>query len=297
MRVEYKNINFREETLDIITQANDIIEDYLLQGFTLTLRQLYYQFVAKGLIPNTEGSYKRLGSIINDARMAGMLDWSAIEDRTRWLRELPHWDDPTDILKACAKQYRIDLWRDQKYRPEVWIEKDALIGVIEKVCNQYDVPFFACRGYMSQSEQWRAGQRFDKYLMKGQCPVVYHLGDHDPSGIDMTRDNQDRLTTFTEFSRAAQPFPVIRLALNMNQVQLYSPPPNPTKLSDSRSSAYVREHGTESWELDALEPVVISNLIENAITTLIDEKKWKKSMDKQKRDRAAIKRLAEESKA
>src|SRR5262249_10346260 len=157
------------------------------QGYNLTLRQLFYQFVSRDLIPNNVRSYKRLGSIINDARLAGLIDWSAIEDRTRNLHELPCWRTPAGIIRSCAQQYRTDLWAKQENRVEVWIEKEALAGVFERVCDELRVPFFSCRGYTSQSEMWVAGHRLKRIIDAGQRPVILHFGDHDPSGMDMTR--------------------------------------------------------------------------------------------------------------
>ena len=122
--------NFHDATLTLIQRANEIIAEYEAQGFALTLRQLYYQFVARRLLENRQSEYKRLGSIINDARLAGLIDWDSIEDRTRELRSHAHWDDPSEIVAACASQYREDLWASQEHRPEVWIEKDALVGII-----------------------------------------------------------------------------------------------------------------------------------------------------------------------
>src|SRR2546428_272641 len=98
----YASTRFSPKSRETIAQANVIIADYEAQGFTLTLRQAYYQFVSRGLIPNTDREYKRLGSIINDARMAGLIDWDSIEDRTRFLRSLSHWDDPSDIMDGAA---------------------------------------------------------------------------------------------------------------------------------------------------------------------------------------------------
>jgi hypothetical protein len=286
----YTEKNFRPETLSVIETANQIIAEYAGQGFTLTLRQLYYQFVARGLVPNTERSYKRLGSIVNDARVAGLIDWIAIEDRTRWLRTLSHWGNPGEIVEACAQQYRIDLWGAQDYRPEVWIEKDALVGVIEEVCEELDVPYFACRGYVSQSEQWRAGVRHRRWAQRHQKAVVFHLGDHDPSGIDMTRDNHDRLDLFSR----ASGIDVRRLALNMDQVQQYNPPPNPTKLTDARAAGYLAEYGDESWELDALEPQVIADLIRENIEGLIDQDRWDDAQARQEAGRDRLREVAEE---
>lgn len=268
-RIAYQSIELRPATERMVERANEIIAEYEAQGFVLTLRQLYYQFVARDLLANTQQNYKRLGDILNKARLAGLVSWSAMEDRTRNLRALSHWDSPRDIVAACARQYREDLWDSQPNRVEVWIEKDALVGVIEGVCERNDVPYFACRGYTSQSEQWRAGRRFRDYLSRGQHVVVLHLGDHDPSGVDMTRDNIERLAMFAE-----DEIEVRRLALNMDQVRRYRPPPNPAKFTDSRAEGYVREYGRSCWELDALEPRTIERLIQAEIDDLRDEAAW-----------------------
>jgi hypothetical protein len=260
---------FRGSSLDIIQKANTILAEYDAQGLVLTLRQLYYQFVARGLTPNKQSEYKRIGRIISDARLAGLVDWSLMEDRTRNLQAVTSWSSPASIVEAVADQYKEDLWATQKYRPEVWIEKDALVGVIEQVCRELRVSYFACRGNVSQSAQYEAGHRFRAYRRKGQIVRVFHFGDHDPSGIDMTRDNQDRLSMF-----ARNDVEITRLALNMEQVERYNPPPNPAKESDSRFADYAAKYGNESWELDALEPTVISQLIRENVTKLIDKPTW-----------------------
>ena len=171
-RIQYEARRFSKKSQDLIEQANSIIEEYAAQGFILILRQLYHQFVTRVLLPNEVRAYKRLGSVVNDARLAGLIDWDAIEDRTRNLQTLSCWESPQDILVSAAESYRIDRWVDQPVRFEVWIEKEALVGVIEPVCNEFRVPYFACRGYNSQSEMWRAGQRLAEYWKHGQVPIV-----------------------------------------------------------------------------------------------------------------------------
>ena len=146
MREKFQEFNFRDNTLDIIDQANDIIAEYLADNLTLTVRQLYYQFVARDLIENTQREYYKLVNILTKGRLAGLIDWNAIEDRTRNLESLPNWNSPADILKAASKQYRRDLWESQDYRLEVWIEKEALAGVIANLCEALRAPYFACRG-------------------------------------------------------------------------------------------------------------------------------------------------------
>jgi hypothetical protein len=275
MKEQFISRAFRRDTLRVIEHATTIIEEYQLQGFSLTLRQLYYQFVSRALIPNSQSEYKKLGSIINDARLAGLIDWDAIEDRTRNLRALPTWSGPQSIINAVCQQFRTDVWSDQPSRVEVWIEKDALVGVIERVCNNYRVPFFACRGYSSQSEQYAAGKRFAEYAYHGQSTIILHLGDHDPSGIDMTRDNRDRLNMF---SGNDAPVEVRRLALNMAQVREHNPPPNPAKEEDSRAADYIEKFGRSSWELDALDPRMIEELIGAELASIINRPLWDAAM-------------------
>ncbi len=273
-KIAYIEKRFTASSLELIEYANEIIEEYQAEGYDLTLRQLYYQFVARDLIPNKQSEYKRLGSVVNDARLAGHIDWSAIVDRTRNLRTLSHWNNPGEIIATCARQFKLDKWsvEHQEYRPEVWIEKDALVGVISDVCNEFDVPYFSCRGYISQSEMWAAAERATDWELGGQIPFVIHLGDHDPSGIDMTRDIEDRFNIF------GSNVPLSRVALNMNQVDEYEPPPNPTKLSDSRASGYISRYGYDSWELDALSPQVITSVIRGRLDELRNDEAWEKAV-------------------
>lgn len=269
MRIAYIDRKFRGRSLDIIQRANAICAEYREQGYDLTLRQLYYQFVARAIIPNSDKSYKSLGSIINDARLAGDLDWNYIVDRTRAMSDPGlGWESPAAIIEASADQFDYPIWSrsGQRYRPEVWVEKEALAGVVSVACRPRRVPHFSCRGYVSQSEMWRAGRRMQRHMNAGLTPVVIHLGDHDPSGIDMTRDIEERLAMFAE-----RPVQVLRIALTMDQVEQYNPPPNPAKLTDSRGSGYVEEYGYESWELDALEPRILTALIQDNLLPFIDE--------------------------
>jgi hypothetical protein len=286
-KIKYRDIKLQASSLALVETSNAIIADYESQGFILTLRQLYYQLVSRDIIPNRQSEYKRLGSIINDARLAGLIDWLAIEDRTRDLRALSHWGSPSEIVETCANQFHMDMWEGQDYRPEVWIEKDALVGVIEGVCNELDVAHFSCRGYTSQSEMWVAGQRLRRYNKSGQTPIIFHFGDHDPSGKDMTRDIIDRLALFMGGLE------VKRLALNMNQVEQYNPPPNPAKTTDSRYGAYIAEFGDESWELDALEPRVIAELIRTNVQALLDPVLWEKRQAEVKEGRKKLGAVAE----
>ncbi|MBE3713374.1 hypothetical protein HJ190_18850 [Vibrio parahaemolyticus] len=263
----------------LVSIAQSIIEDYQREGYTLTLRQLYYQFVARDLIENSERSYKNLGTVITKARMAGLLDWEAIEDRNREHKEFWFQEDETSVIERLPNYIQFDQWDRQPFYVEVWVEKEALGNVVSRACDPYLVPHMSCKGYLSASEAWRAGKRYEQKLYDGKRCVLIHLGDHDPSGIDMTRDNRDRIDLFT---RMPQEVEVVRLALNRDQIDQFNPPPNPAKITDSRAKEYIKRFGSTSWELDALEPQVMTEMIQSEIDKYIDERIWNEVANEQK---------------
>lgn len=287
--IAYKSFSFKPETQLIIQQANEIIEDYNRQGYTLTLRQLYYQFVAKGLIENTMNSYKRLGSIVTDGRYAGEISWTSIEDNHRESAVAEYVNESEQrVFEGIEYHLSLDFWARQDSYVEVWVEKDALLGVVSKACKRWKVPHMACKGYLSASEAWRAAQRFEEASQDGKQCYLIHLGDHDPSGIDMTRDNGDRLELFLEETCGAGTVDVRRIALNMDQVKQYGPPPNPAKITDSRAEGYIKRFGGESWELDALEPRVLDDLVDKTVRQFIDEDTWKDTKIEQTEKREVL---------
>lgn len=287
-KIEYVPKNFSADRLQMIEKVNKVVAEYQKQGYSLTLRQVYYQMVARDIIPNNMRSYKNLGNLINDARLAGLIDWLAIEDRTRNLRGNSHWTEPGKVIESAAYSYRRDHWEGQPNYVEVWVEKDALIGIVGQICGKLDVNHFSCRGYVSQSEMWAAARRLHRRQEAGQRVVLLHLGDHDPSGKDMSRDIQERLVTFETYDVTFK-----RLALNMDQVELYNPPPNPAKLSDSRASGYIEEYGDECWELDALEPKVISDLISKNVEKYRDDTLYNAVVEREAEERRQLDDLAE----
>lgn len=285
-KIQYKEIKFRQNSLDLINLVNQVVDEYKAQGYELTLRQAYYQLVARGYIPNNERSYKNIGNLINDGRLAGLIDWYSITDRTRYLRGHSHWDEPADVIASAKYSYNLDKWKGQPNYVEVWVEKDALVDIVGQACDPIDTPYFSCRGYTSQSEMWGAAQRFIRQGYR-ERRIIIHLGDHDPSGIDMTRDIQERLNMF-----GADVY-VKRVALTMNQIDQYNPPPNPAKLSDSRCHAYMEQFGDESWELDALEPSVITNLIRNEVTAFRDDVIYQEVCDREHREKEELQMLVD----
>ena len=280
--IAYETRAFQKKSCLLIETANEIIGKYQEAGYDLTLRQLFYQFVSRGIIANSESEYNKLGVLISNARLAGKISWHAIVDRTRTSRSNNHFDDPGDILSAAAEQYHIDTRTDQDNYIEVWVEKEALVGVIEPICRCLDIRYLACKGYLSQSAIWKAAQRMIEANEAGQKAVVIYLGDHDPSGLDMGRYIKDRLDLFGADAE------VDRIALNMDQIEQYNPPPNPAKEKDRRYKAYVAEYGKKCWELDALEPTVIADLIEDAIAGYTDEGCRQSLIDKETEQKKSL---------
>lgn len=267
-KIQYKKIAFQGSTFARVKECDVILSEYIAQGIPfMTLRQLYYQLVARGVIRNSQNEYKALSRVVSDARLGGYLDWDHIEDRVRSLRQRPSWETPHDALKAVADQYHIDWWKESRTSPEVWVEKDAIMGIVAHVANELDVPYYACRGFNSQTALHDAAIRF-RYMaeVEKKTPVVFYLGDHDPSGLEMTRDLQRRMYIFGADVK------IHRLALNYEQIEEYGLQdlPNPVKVTDSRYKNYVAEFGEECWEMDAVSPKELWKLIREGIMSVVD---------------------------
>lgn len=282
----YEPYEPQKKTRKLIRLVNDIIATYQAQGYTLTLRQLYYQLVARDLIPNRDKEYKRLGALITKARRGAMISWDAIEDRTRVLRGPTHWTSPESIARSAVHGFNRDKWDGMDYRVEVWVEKDALAGIVARTTGRLDVDYFSTRGYPSDPTVWSAARRFMGYARDGQETVVLHLSDHDPSGIDMGRDIEERLAMYMEDLAGWLTFR--RIGLTMEQIEQYNPPPNPAKITDSRYEGYVAEYGPESWELDALEPSVLNDLIAEHVREFLEEDTWDRNVARQEAERGKL---------
>lgn len=256
----------------MLERINTILEEYRNDGYVLTLRQLYYQLVSKDIIPNNDREYAKLSNILKKGRMAGIVDWSAIEDRVR-VPKLPYWvRDVQHAIQDTIEQYRVDRMQGQQRNIEIWVEKDALSNVLFRVTSKYHIRLMVNRGYSNISAMYDAHRR----LRSGD--VILYFGDHDPSGKDMVRDIRERME---EFGREVDVRPV---ALTMEQIRRFNPPPNPAKITDPRAKWYIREYGRTSWELDALPPRELIRLAEEAVEELIDLDLYNRCLDREQRD-------------
>lgn len=277
----------------LLNQIIEIVEDYLEQDITLTNRQLYYQLVSRDIIPNADETYKRICTFLTDARYAGLIDWEAIEDRGRTPEKHSEWDNIKELIRSATYSYRLPRWQDQDYYIELYCEKQAMQSVLKPISDKYHIYFGVNKGYSSASTMYDLAQRIKDKINENKYAVILYLGDHDPSGLDMVRDINDRITEFLEAGDdytdiSGDEFKIIQLALNMKQIEQYNPPPNPAKITDPRAKWYINKYGNKSWELDALEPKVLIKIAENGIKQFLDEDKYNYWINREIKEKEAL---------
>jgi hypothetical protein len=346
MRVTFRNPRLSSANKERLAIINGIIREYQAQGLVLTLRQLYYQLVSRDVIPNKLSEYAKLSTLLKEGRMAGIVDWEAIEDRLRVPYTPASWDSPADIMDTVINQYKKPRMAGQDNYLEVWVEKDALSGVLKRVTSKYHVPILVNRGYSSASAMFDSYNRFRTALQAGQAVTVLYLGDYDPSGVDMIRDIYDRplemlVAMAEEFMQEAwehffntewlgsaldakddlyneyyedeslfdndpeydepsfdnfnvfralikRRFKVVSIALTREQITQYNPPPNPAKKTDPRAKDFIKKHGSQSWEVDALRPEVLNTILTDAIESRIDLSKYEVILEEEKSDKRKL---------
>ena len=284
MKEIFKETNFRQDSLNLISHCDEVVRDYLQQGLKLTLRQLYYQLVTKNIIKNEERSYKNLSTLVSDARLSGMLDWEAIEDRIRVPVIPSEWSNIQDLVDSALYSYRLPRWKTQENYVELWVEKDALAGVLRPLAHQYHVPMMVNRGYSSQSAMYEASKRYLSQADNKFNRVILYLGDFDPSGEDMVRDIGDRMQVFG----CGAEFEIRKIALTLEQVKKYNPPPNPAKHKDPRSKEFISKYGASSWEVDAINPTELRKIIKKEIESYIDKDAMQVILEKENDDKKKL---------
>jgi hypothetical protein len=324
---QFRVTNFRPDTRDVIDSVSTILAQY--DGQKLSARQVYYRFLDAGMpqswvdveynrkkgLPddakNTPKNYQRLISILTDARYAGLVDWDIIEDRGREPKVPSEWDSLDELVDAALEQFRLPRRSDQPRHLELWVEKDALAGVLGPIARRWHIPLVVNKGYSSASAMKVAADRMLAAVgatsvrtscdacdtsvedfndgVCGVCKrrvsvsamaldangdtefekevVVLYLGDHDPSGEDMVRDIETRLTEF-----GVPNLTIIKIALTLEQVRRYKLPSNPAKVRDARAKAYIEKFGNDSWEVDAIPPRELNQLVERSIARFTDRK-------------------------
>lgn len=287
MKIAFRpKLHLSKKNIVQLNIVNNIIEEYRKMGYRLTLRQLYYQLVSRDVIPNNDREYAKISDLLVKGRMGGVVDWDAIEDRVR-VPNLPYQvDDIDDAIEDTINSYRLDRQLGQPNYIELWVEKDALSSVLKRKTHHYHVRLMVNRGYSSCTAMYDAFNRFKHFCEKDDRKGhILYLGDHDPSGLDMIRDISERLEEF------GVELTVTQIGLTTKQVKQYNPPPNPAKITDPRAKWYIEKYGPTSWEVDALNPVTLHEIIDANIVKLLDMKKFNAMVAKEAEEKEEISKL------
>jgi len=273
-----EELHLSNKNVERLEEINTVIEKFAAQGYKLTLRQLYYQLVKDNIIPNKKSEYAKLSHLLKNGRMAGVVDFEAIEDRIRIPRR-PYWvHNVTHALEDTLRQYRLNRQEGQEIYIECFSEKDAISNILYRITSYYHIYLNINRGYSSCTAIHDAHKRFENHDKN----AILYLGDHDPSGLDMIRDIRDRLE---EFGSNVEVVPV---ALTTSQVRQYDPPPNPAKITDPRDKWYIQEYGSTSWKVDALEPDVLHNLLRRHIESRMDMDIFQDILNQEEEDKEEL---------
>ena len=287
MKQAFRTQQIRPRRMEQIQQANEILEEYAGQDYRLTLRQLYYQLVARDLIENEVKEYAKLSQTCVIGRMNGLIDWNHIEDRIRQPYLEYAVDSIPEAIEDTIRYYKLHRQKKQRIHIEIWTEKDAVSNILKRVSEYFHVRLMVNRGYSSCSAMYDTAKRLLQATDKYGCTILY-VGDHDPSGLDMLRDIEERLTEL-----GVSDFEVIPVALTMKQIKQYDPPPNPAKSTDPRANWYFAKYGKQSWELDALRPDVLEQIVKEAVLKYLDVDLFNKMLDKEANDKKQLRKLME----
>ncbi len=249
----------------------------------LSVRQLFYQLVTRGVIEKTEASYKRVCDASAQMRLAGELDYRKMTDGHRSRRVVYAHDGLRSALADAYDFYRRDYWREQPETIEVWCEKDALTGVVQPVCDRFGVTYVATRGFPSITLRFESAQALRE---TGKPATIFYFGDHDASGRQIS-DNLE-----TELRQHGADVTVERVALNPDHIAEYGLPTRPGKWSDSRQAAFAARYGDAAVELDALPPDVLTTIVEACIVSAIDLAAWRRVAEVEALERQTLESLA-----
>ncbi len=270
----------QRKTRDLWDAISTVASEYR----QLSVRQLYYQLVARGVIEKTEMAYKRVCDASAQMRLDGALPYRQIADGHRTRRAVFAHHGLTDALASAHQLYRRNYWIDQPWQVEVWCEKDALTGVIQPVCDAYGVTYVATRGFPSITLRYESAQAL---IETGKPAIIFYFGDHDASGRAIS-DNLE-----AELRHHGATVMVERVALNPEQIEAWSLPTRPGKASDSRQAGFAQRFGGASVELDALPPDALTDLVATAIEGQIDQGSWDRVEQIEELERETLASLVE----
>jgi hypothetical protein len=252
----------------------------------VTVRQVFYQAVNWRLVPKDETKgYRVVQRRLVALRKRGDVPYGCIVDGTRYVHGYQRYDDLDEFTTYAAGLYRKDYWAASDVNVEVWLEKDALKGVlVPTVVNECGLGLHVTRGFASVTYLQEAAEDIEA---DGRPTYVYVLTDFDPSGVSIAEKVEQELTQRAPSSDIL----VNRLAVNREQIERWNLPTRPTKSSDTRASKFRRIHGTDSVELDAIPPDRLRQLVKNAIDGHMEPWRLKQFQIVEREERETLKTM------
>lgn len=287
MKILFQKAKLSRKNMARLTRVNEIIENYAQQGYKLTLRQLYYRLVTENVIANAVAEYDRLSHLLTQGRMGGLVDWDAIEDRIR-VPNLPYYNlNVEDAVKDAHERFRLDRMLGQENYLELWVEKDAISSIMKRSTHHYGIRLMVNRGYSSTTAMYDAFNRIQAAIERGQKAHILYLGDHDPSGRGMVEDDIPKRLN-ESFGTEVD---ITSIAITWEQIQELTPPPNPVKVKDPRSAWYREKYGDECYEVDALEPAQLFDIVNGNIESRVDMDMFNERLEEEARQKEAVGKL------
>jgi hypothetical protein len=266
-----------------VDARRDALLDIVSEMKPMTVRQVFYQATVRNIVEKSEAGYNRVQIDLVLMRRSGVIPYAWIADNTRWQRRPRTFNSVQDALDATARFYRKSLWADADAYVEVWLEKDALSGVIYPVTSIYDVPLMVARGYSSLSFLHSAAEDINELEVPA---YIYHLGDFDPSGVNAAEKIEQ---TLKEMAPEAE-IHFERLAVTPAQIEMWNLPTRPTKKTDSRSKGF----GDISVELDTIRPADLRRLVQDAIEQHLPRRQFEILKIAEESERDLLKNLVRE---
>jgi hypothetical protein len=243
-----------------IEALDNALREIVDQFRPVTVRQVFYQAVNRILVPKSETKgYRVVQRRLVTLRASGVVPHGDIVDGTRYVHGHRRYHDLGEFTTYAAGLYRKDYWSTSEVNVEVWLEKDALKGVlIPTVVNECGLGLHVTRGFASITYLQEAAEDIER---DGRPTYVYVLTDFDPSGVSIAEKVEEELTARAPYAEIV----VERLAVDREQIVRWNLPTRPTKASDTRAAKFRQVYGTDSVELDAIPPNELRNLVRNAI--------------------------------
>ena len=270
----------RRSTKAEVEQRREALYNIFTAMQPMTVRQVFYQATVRGIVEKAESGYAKVQTDLTVMRRAGELPYGWLADNTRWQRKPRSFDSVQEALENTARLYRKNLWADADSYVEIWMEKDALAGVVLPITAMYDVPLMVARGYASLSFLHSAAE----YINDLEVPsYIYHLGDFDPSGVNAGEKIEE---TLNELAPDAEIY-FERIAVTPRQIEAFDLPTRPTKQTDSRS----RNFGEISVELDAIEPSELRRIVQGVIESHLPDERLQVLLAAEESERELIENL------